>query len=168
MVTRCRLVTTLALAVELGLASGGCGGGKDAKTPMSSDDLPDAGDGTPSDPAPSEPAGASEAPAPVSCLVNSICSETTLGGKDATDAKDRCKTANGEPRDGACARDDVAATCVVESKQLTMYFYKDKNPQATRGVLKGGKGACTSAGGVFTPTAKGGGGGGKKKPGKKK
>ena len=163
------MVSSRRLALVLFLSCVACGGGKQPLSPT--DDAPDGSDGTATDPpAPETPAASAsgDAPAPVSCLVNSICSETTLGGKDATDAKDRCKAANGEPRDGACARDDVAATCVVESKQLTMYFYKDKNPQATRGVLKGGKGACTSAGGVFTPTAKGGGGGGKKKPGKKK
>lgn len=169
MVTLRSLASLFAGLASVALASGACGG-KPAAAPMSSDDLPDAGDGTSSDPpapeAPAAPAG-DNGPAPVSCVVNAICSETTLGGKDATDAKDRCKAAGGDGRDGACGRDDVIATCNVESKSLMMYFYKDKNAQAARGALKGGRTACTSAGGVFTPVGKPG-GGGKKKPGGKK
>jgi hypothetical protein len=170
-------LSAAAVAVVL-VAFVACGG---KKKPAQS---PSDGDGTPSEGASGDDAGADPAssassdtpdaggaaapaadapPGPVSCLANSVCSEMTLGGKDAADAKDRCKGASGVPGDSACGRDDVVATCTITSKNLVMYYYRDKDPERTRGLVKGGKGACKTAGGTFAPTAAAG----KKKPKKK-
>jgi hypothetical protein len=112
-------------------------------------------------------------PAPISCIAESVCSEQTLGGKEAAEAKDRCKGASGEPHDAACSKDELLATCVIESKSLSLYYYKDKSEKVSKGRLRAGQTTCKNLGGSFTKTgsgggAKTGGGGGAHKGGGKK
>src|SRR4051794_29595253 len=148
-----------------------CGGTK--KAPLAADEAKASDGDAGADPAtpPEDPAAATTAdatPAPISCIgTGNVCSEMTLGGKDATDAKDRCKAAGGEPKGVECAKTDIVATCAIEAKSVTLYYYKQGKPEATRGLLSGGKKACKTAGGTFVPTAAPK-GAGKKKPGGKK
>lgn len=168
----------LAASLSLSLA---CGGKKPAKNAMSpTDDMPkdDSDGGSPwgddggtggssaTPPPPAEPVVIACESKPASCA------ETKASGDDIASAKDRCTKANGEPHDGACSRDNIAGTCEVPDKNLTIFTYADANPKGTKGRVKGAKGGCTSAGGTFTaaaaptpakPAGKGGGKGPKKK-----
>lgn len=187
-----RLRAAAVVVLVLAMPSGACGGKNDKPplTPTPADEIPGAtADGksgdSPADPgagASSSPDGAGSGaaapnadapPAPISCIALGVCSEVVLGGKEAADARDRCKAASGEATDLPCNHDGVAATCTVESKKLTIFYYKEKNPERMRGLMKGGKDACANAGGKFSaapPTAGAGAGAGagKKKPARKK
>jgi hypothetical protein len=149
-----------------------CGGAK--KAPLSADEAKtgegDGDGGADLNAPPENPAAATAAdtPAPISCIgAGNVCSEMTLGGKEATDAQDRCKAAGGEPKGVECAKADIVATCAIDAKNVTLYYYKQNSSEATRGHLSGGKKACKTAGGTFVATAAPK-GAGKKKPGGKK
>jgi hypothetical protein len=96
---------------------------------------------------------AASAPAPVSCLALGSCTELTASGKEAADAKDRCKAASGEAKDAPCSKDDVVATCALP-KGATLYHYKGQSPEQTKGRLKGGESGCKAAGGTWALVGK--------------
>ena len=146
---------------------GACGGNKPA--PLTAD-TPSSDPPESSPPSADADAGApSDAPSIVACVSgDSVCAETSVSGAEASDAADRCKGAKGEPHDGECSHDNIAATCAVDSKKLTLYYYKAANAKTTRGLLKSGASSCQTLGGTFTLTKPAGGGGKKKKPAKTK
>ena len=153
------------------IVCGACGGTmKPAPLAADNSDPPESSDAGTSEPStatvPSTSDGAGGAAGLVACVASdSVCAETGVSDAEAADAKDRCKGAKGEPHDGECTHDNISATCAVESKKLTLYYYKGANAKATRSLLKSAAGSCKTLGGTFTPTGKpAGGGGGKKKP----
>jgi hypothetical protein len=154
-------------AAPLAVVLVACGGGP-KPPPMTADEAPAPSASSSSEAVAAEPSAA-EAPAaeaapagPMSCVANAfVCSEMTLGGKEASEAKDRCKAATGEPRDGECSRENIAATCTIETRKVALYYYRAKNPEEMRGILSGGQKSCDAAGGTFAASAAA-------KPGKKR
>jgi hypothetical protein len=145
-------------------------GGKPAKNPdnamQPSDDPPK--DDTSSTPpgddtsTKSSPPPASDEPTIVACEVKVnaslvSCAEAKLSGDEIAKSKERCTSASGEPREGACGRDKVIGTCDAPDKNVTVYTYAAPNASQTKGRLSGAKGGCDQLGGTFTKAAGGGG-----------
>jgi hypothetical protein len=158
------VVCAIALAASLAAA---CGPKKPSPEPMtpSNDEVPpstetgaaaggdaDAGAGAGGNADAASPA-ADLTPVTVSCIASAVCSELVAPGPEAQAAKEKCVAGSGEAHDGGCSHDGVIATCLVESKGATLYYYRDKDPETTKGRLIGGKNACTNAGGTFTPVS---------------
>lgn len=159
------LVTFAALAPALAC------GGKPAKAPLTSDEAPKdegppGGDETSSGAAPAPPPAE---PVVIACESKpATCGETSATGDEVEKAKERCTSASGEPHDGPCSRDNLAATCEIPDKNLSIFTYAAGSPGQTKGRVKGAKGTCESAGVTFTPAHGGGKGAGTKKGGKGK
>jgi hypothetical protein len=178
-----RIAAVVLATFSIGL-SFACGGKKPPKPPMTSDEPPkdddadasawgdDSKDGGSATGTPTTP------PEPVVVACESkpaTCAETKVAGEEIPKAKERCTGASGEPREGACSRDNVIATCEVADKNLTILTYAGPNAGQTKGRMKGAKGSCEASGGTFTPApaahkggGKGAGKGGGKGPKKKK
>ncbi|MBS2012677.1 MAG: hypothetical protein JST00_07320 [Deltaproteobacteria bacterium] len=160
---------SLLALVALGALALACGG-KPAKAPLTSDEAPKdeapaGGDEASSAPAPPPPAE----PVVIACESKpATCGETSATGDEVEKAKERCTSASGEPHDGPCSRDNLAATCEIADKKLSIFTYAAGSPGQTKGRVKGAKGTCEAAGGTFTPAHGGGKGAGTKKGGRGK